>query len=64
MSLEKPSRTNLMKYYFAAGELGNSVEEVALSSIEANELKNASTPMSGAVIMPSPVFLWRFKVSF
>lgn len=44
------------------GELGNSVEEVALSSIEANELKNASTPMSGAVIMPSPVFLWRFKV--
>ncbi|KAJ8749289.1 hypothetical protein K2173_018770 [Erythroxylum novogranatense] len=47
----------------AGSELGNGVEEVFSSSMESIDLKIASTPISTAVIMmPSPIFLWRFKV--
>ncbi|KAJ8763843.1 hypothetical protein K2173_003625 [Erythroxylum novogranatense] len=42
---------------------GNGVEEIVLHSMESTDSKSASTPISTAVIMmPSPIFLWRFKV--
>ncbi|XP_059449713.1 uncharacterized protein LOC132180785 [Corylus avellana] len=44
------------------GELENGVEEGFLHSIEANDMKGVSTPVSTAAIMPSPILLWRFKV--
>ncbi|KAL6983239.1 hypothetical protein U1Q18_016628 [Sarracenia purpurea var. burkii] len=44
------------------GELGNRAEEGFLHSLEVNEMKGVTTPLSGAAIMPSPLFLWRFKV--
>ncbi|KAE8075751.1 hypothetical protein FH972_014440 [Carpinus fangiana] len=44
------------------GELENGVEEGFLHSIEANDVKGVSTPVSTAAIMPSPILLWRFKV--
>ncbi|PSS16406.1 SPX and EXS domain-containing protein [Actinidia chinensis var. chinensis] len=43
------------------GELVNSAEEGFLHSLEANEMKGVTTPLSSAAIMPSPIFLWRFK---
>ncbi|CAK9175194.1 unnamed protein product [Ilex paraguariensis] len=43
-------------------DLGSSVEENFLHSIESNEMKGISTPLSSAAIMPSPILLWRFKV--
>ncbi|KAI6672832.1 hypothetical protein NL676_000738 [Syzygium grande] len=44
------------------GELGNGVEEGAMYSVIADELKIASMPISTTAIMPSPILLWRFKV--
>ncbi|KAG2712263.1 hypothetical protein I3760_04G116600 [Carya illinoinensis] len=44
------------------GELENGVEEGFLNSIDANDMKGVSTPVSAAAIMPSPILLWRFKV--
>ncbi|XP_038692190.1 SPX and EXS domain-containing protein 1-like isoform X2 [Tripterygium wilfordii] len=43
-------------------ELGNGVDEGVLHSVEMNDIWNASTTISTAAIMPSPTFLWRFKV--
>lgn len=43
-------------------ELGNSVE-IFSDAIEVNEMKGVSTPLSSTAILPSPVLLWRFKVS-
>ncbi|XP_057956487.1 uncharacterized protein LOC131149768 isoform X2 [Malania oleifera] len=43
-------------------EPGNTVEEGLLHPVEVDEMKVASTPISTAVILPSPIFLWRFKV--
>ncbi|KAJ7981320.1 SPX and EXS domain-containing protein [Quillaja saponaria] len=42
--------------------LENGAEEGFLHSIEANDLKGVATPMSTTAIMPSPIWLWRFKV--
>jgi len=48
---------------FDIGELGNIGEEGLLHSLEVNEMKGGSSPLSSAVaIMPSPSALWRFKV--
>lgn len=47
----------------ATGEVENGVEEDFSLSMETNDLKSASTPMSTAAMMPSPILLWRFKVS-
>ncbi|KAI4322563.1 hypothetical protein L6164_022243 [Bauhinia variegata] len=44
-----------------ASEMENGVEEVLLHSLEVNSLR-AATPMNAAVIMPSPVLIWRFKL--
>lgn len=43
-------------------ELGGSPVEALLHSIEVNEMKGVTAPLSTAAIMPSPVLLWRFKV--
>lgn len=45
-----------------AGEQGNGTEEGFLHLMESNDLKSMITPISTAAIMPSPIFLWRFKV--
>ncbi|XP_034702276.1 SPX and EXS domain-containing protein 1-like isoform X2 [Vitis riparia] len=45
-----------------SGELGSGAEEGFLHSVEVDEMKGASAPLSAAAIMPSPIFLWRFKV--
>lgn len=51
------------EYLFGTGELGNSGDEGFLHSLEVNEMKGLSSPLSSAVaIMPSPVVMWRFKV--
>ncbi|KAG5540164.1 hypothetical protein RHGRI_020407 [Rhododendron griersonianum] len=48
---------------FDIGELGNSGDEGFLHSLEVNEMKGVSSPLSSAVaIMPSPIVMWRFKV--
>lgn len=48
---------------FDIGELGNIGEEGLLHSLEVNEMKGGSSPLSSTVaIMPSPSALWRFKV--
>ncbi|XP_074269712.1 uncharacterized protein LOC141592786 [Silene latifolia] len=45
------------------GDLGDiSTEEALLRSPGGNEMKGVTTPLAGAVMMPSPTFLWRFKV--
>lgn len=41
------------------GELGNNIDGEDLFSLEANEMKTGISPIP---IMPSPIFLWRFKV--
>ncbi|RWR75666.1 SPX and EXS domain-containing protein 1 [Cinnamomum micranthum f. kanehirae] len=41
------------------GELGNNIDGENLFSLEANEMKTGISPIP---IMPSPIFLWRFKV--
>ncbi|XP_006854429.2 SPX and EXS domain-containing protein 1 [Amborella trichopoda] len=38
------------------------VDEVFSLPIEASEMKTGDTSKHGAAIMPSPIFLWRFKV--
>ena len=48
---------------FGTGELVSSAEEGFLHSLEAIEMKGVTTPLSSTSIMPSPIFLWRFKVS-
>lgn len=51
------------EYLFGTGELGNSGDEGFLHSLEVNEMKGVSSPLSSAVaIMPSPIVMWRFKV--
>ncbi|KAK6919397.1 EXS, C-terminal [Dillenia turbinata] len=45
-----------------SGELGSSVEESLLHLTEANEMKGVTVPLATVAIMPSPIFLWRFKV--
>ncbi|KAI8546901.1 hypothetical protein RHMOL_Rhmol07G0155300 [Rhododendron molle] len=50
---------------FDIGEFGNSGEEGFLHSLEVNEMKGVSSPLSSAVaIMPSPVVMWRFKIGW
>lgn len=44
------------------GELGSSAEDSFLLSSEANEMKSVATPLSSTAFIPSPIFLWRFKV--
>ncbi|GAB2233831.1 hypothetical protein Droror1_Dr00003060 [Drosera rotundifolia] len=44
------------------GDLGGSAEEGFLHLSVATEMKGVSTPLSTAVMMPSPAFLWRFKM--
>ncbi|XP_022770334.1 SPX and EXS domain-containing protein 5-like isoform X2 [Durio zibethinus] len=45
-----------------AGEPGNSVQEGYVFPLMIGEMKGANSPMQTAAIMPSPVFLWRFKI--
>nr|GMD99354.1 SPX and EXS domain-containing protein 1-like [Ipomoea batatas] len=46
-------------------EPGSGAEEENLHSIEVNEMKGVSTPLSSTAILPSPTLLWRFKaISF
>ncbi|XP_059629470.1 uncharacterized protein LOC132271974 [Cornus florida] len=47
---------------FGSSEAGNSAEESILHSMDGNEMKSVSTTLSSTAMMPSPVFLWRFKV--
>lgn len=44
-------------------DLGNSGEEVFLQAVESDEMKSSTTPLATVAIMPSPVLLWRLKVS-
>ncbi|EOX96112.1 EXS (ERD1/XPR1/SYG1) family protein isoform 2 [Theobroma cacao] len=45
-----------------AGEPGNSVQEGYVFPLVLGEMKGANSPLHAAAIMPSPTFLWRFKV--
>ena len=45
-----------------ASDLENGADENFLHSAEIDNLKGASTPISTAAMMPSPIFLWRIKV--
>ncbi|KAF3443729.1 hypothetical protein FNV43_RR13419 [Rhamnella rubrinervis] len=45
-----------------ATEQENGAEENFLHAVETSDMKGVTTPISTASIMPSPVFLWRFKV--
>ncbi|XP_041009228.1 SPX and EXS domain-containing protein 1-like isoform X3 [Juglans microcarpa x Juglans regia] len=47
-----------------SSELENGVEEGFLNSIDANDMKGVNTPVGTAVIMPSPILLWRFKIGW
>ncbi|XP_077211980.1 uncharacterized protein LOC143847152 isoform X2 [Tasmannia lanceolata] len=47
---------------YSSSEVGNNVEEGFLFPLEANEMKTGNSQLNGAAIMPSPIFLWRFKV--
>ncbi|KAL3505277.1 hypothetical protein ACH5RR_035118 [Cinchona calisaya] len=49
-------------YDLGTSELRNSAEEGFLLSVESNEMKGISTPLSSASISPSPVLLWRLRV--
>lgn len=44
-------------------DLGNSSEENLLHLVESNEMKGVTTPLTSTAIMPSPILLWRLKVS-
>ncbi|KAL9224931.1 hypothetical protein vseg_000910 [Gypsophila vaccaria] len=45
------------------GDLGEvTTEEALLHSPGSNEMKGVRIPLASTVIMPSPTFLWRFKV--
>lgn len=45
------------------GELGESNGEEALPlSLGTNEMKGVTAPLTSTFVMPSPTFLWRFKV--
>ncbi|GLT84488.1 hypothetical protein SLE2022_027130 [Rubroshorea leprosula] len=43
-------------------DLANSVQEGYVFPLVLGEMKGASLPLPSAVIMPSPILLWRFKV--
>ncbi|XP_058108477.1 uncharacterized protein LOC131251642 isoform X2 [Magnolia sinica] len=45
-----------------SSELGNNVEEGSLFPTEVNEMKTGNSQIHSGVLMPSPIFLWRFKV--
>ncbi|OVA06312.1 EXS [Macleaya cordata] len=45
-----------------SSELGGLVDESLLPQVESSEMKTGSLQMHAPVIMPSPIFLWRFKV--
>ncbi|KAL1813851.1 hypothetical protein DCAR_0626234 [Daucus carota subsp. sativus] len=45
-----------------AGDLGSSAEENFLQSVESDEMKGVTTPLTTVAIMPSPILLWRLKV--
>ncbi|TYJ08730.1 hypothetical protein E1A91_A11G093800v1 [Gossypium mustelinum] len=45
-----------------AGEPGNSVQEGYVFPLTVGEMKASNSPMHTTSIMPSPIFLWRFKV--
>ncbi|KAE8693820.1 hypothetical protein F3Y22_tig00110793pilonHSYRG00066 [Hibiscus syriacus] len=45
-----------------AGEPGNSAIEGYVFPFVVGEMKGSSSPMHATAIMPSPTFLWRFKV--
>ncbi|XP_058102336.1 uncharacterized protein LOC131246336 isoform X2 [Magnolia sinica] len=47
-----------------SSEPGNSIQEGLFFSADVNEMKTGNSPMHSAVIMPSPLFLWRFKISW
>lgn len=50
------------KIVSGTNELENSGEESTFGMLENADLKGAITPLSTVAIMPSPIFLWRFKV--
>ncbi|XP_004487374.1 uncharacterized protein [Cicer arietinum] len=43
-------------------EVENGSDDDLLHSIEANDSRGGTTPMSGSAMTPSPILLWRFKV--
>ncbi|KAJ4957241.1 hypothetical protein NE237_014024 [Protea cynaroides] len=45
-----------------SSELGKSSEEHFQHQRELNEMKSGSLPLHATSLMPSPIFLWRFKV--
>ncbi|XP_048328657.1 uncharacterized protein LOC107417067 isoform X3 [Ziziphus jujuba] len=45
-----------------ATEQENGAEETFLHPVETSDMKGVTTPINSAAIMPSPIFLWRFKV--
>ncbi|KAJ8449998.1 hypothetical protein Cgig2_029360 [Carnegiea gigantea] len=47
------------------GELGESNGEEALPlSLGTNEMKGVTAPLTSTFVMPSPAFLWRFKIGW
>ncbi|PPD90052.1 hypothetical protein GOBAR_DD12989 [Gossypium barbadense] len=47
-----------------AGEPGNSVQEGYVFPLTVGEMKASNSPMHTTAIMPSPIFLWRFKIGW
>lgn len=45
-----------------SSELGIASDESFFFPADVNEMKGISIPTHGAAVMPSPIFLWRFKV--
>jgi hypothetical protein len=42
----------------------NGADESLLHSVEVNDSRSGTTSMNASAMMPSPILLWRFKVSF
>lgn len=53
----------LRMQFSGASEVGNSGEEGFFPPVDLDEIKIDSSAMNTASILPSPVLLWRFKVS-
>lgn len=53
----------LSKFVSGTNELESGGEENFFGMVENVDLKGAIAPLSTVAIMPSPIFLWRFKVS-
>lgn len=54
---------NSSKILSGTGDAGSSAEEYILRSVESYDIKGVTSPLTSVAIMPSPILLWRLKVS-